>query len=82
LDFVQLSGSQSRQSDDAIDLSKREQEIFRWIATGKSDWEISRILGISAKTANYHVENVKRKCAVGTRIQALVVVVRTGALDG
>ncbi len=63
------------------DLSEREIEIFRWVATGKSDWEISQILGISSKTVNYHVENVKRKFRVGTRIQAAVAVVRAGVLD-
>ena len=62
-------------------LSGREIEVFHWVATGKSDWEISQILGISTKTVNFHVENVKRKFGVATRIQALVAVVRSGKLD-
>jgi len=41
-------------------LSQRELEIVSWIATGKSDWDISQILGISPKTVNYHVEKVKK----------------------
>ena len=48
---------------------------------GKTDWEISQILGISAKTVNFHVENVKRKYGVTTRIQAIVAGLRDGTFD-
>ncbi len=61
-------------------LSKREVEIVSWIAAGKSDWEISQILGISPKTVNYHVEKVKMKYAVSTRVQAIVAVVKDGLI--
>ena len=63
-------------------LSPREAEIIRWIADGKSDWQIGQILAISAKTVNYHVENVKRKFAVATRLQAVVRAVRCGYVKG
>ena len=64
-----------------IVLSRREIEVFRWISLGKSDWEVGRILAISPKTVNFHVENVKRKYGVNTRIQAIVEAVKTGLLD-
>lgn len=63
-----------------VQLTMREIEVLRWIATGKSDWQVGQILGISAKTVNYHVENVKRKYAVATRIKAVVLAVRQGKL--
>jgi LuxR family quorum sensing-dependent transcriptional regulator len=63
-----------------IRLTRREAEVLKWIAGGKSDWEIGRILSISAKTVNYHVENVKRKFGVGTRVQAVVAALRQGRL--
>jgi DNA-binding CsgD family transcriptional regulator len=53
-------------------LTPREAEISRWLAAGKSDWEIGQILDISAKTVNYHVENIKKKCGVATRTQAVL----------
>ena len=34
----------------------RELECLRWVASGKTDWEIGRLLGIAAATAHYHVE--------------------------
>lgn len=55
----------------AAPLTRRETEIARWLAAGKSDWEIGQILRISAKTSNYHVENIKKKCGVATRAQAV-----------
>ncbi len=61
-------------------LSRRELEVLRWIAEGKSDWQIGRILAISAKTVNYHIENVKRKFGVATRMQAVVSAIQRGEL--
>jgi len=53
-------------------LTDRERECLRWVALGKSDWDIGGILSISEKTAHFHVENAKRKLGVGTRVQAVV----------
>ena len=53
-------------------LSNREREVLQWAAMGKSDWEIGEILSISEKTANAHIENVKRKYGVTSRIHAVV----------
>ena len=72
------SCNQDMASDKA--LSAREVEIVYWISIGKSDWDIGQILGISPKTVNYHVEKVKRKYAVSTRIQAIVAVVKDGLI--
>jgi DNA-binding CsgD family transcriptional regulator len=65
---------------DASRLTGREMEVLHWLATGKSDWEIGRILGVSGKTVNYHAENIKRKFGVGTRIQAVVAAMQQGKL--
>ncbi|MDX1580466.1 MAG: LuxR family transcriptional regulator [Alphaproteobacteria bacterium] len=53
-------------------LSPRERECLKWVAAGKSDWEIGSILGISQNTAHFYVEGAKRKLEVSTRIQAVV----------
>ena len=66
--------------DGATTPTPRELEILTWIACGKSDWQIGRILGISAKTVNYHAENVKRKFGVATRIQAVARALQKGAI--
>ncbi len=67
--------------EDSVSLTPREIECLRWVSAGKSDWQIGRILNISSKTVNYHVENVKRKFGVATRIQAVVAAMRQGKLS-
>ena len=63
-----------------IRVTAREREILGWVAVGKSDWAIGRLLAISDKTVNFHVENAKRKLGVGTRVQAVIVALRSGLI--
>lgn len=54
-------------SDRAINgvlLSPREFECLEWAARGKSAWEIGCILGITRRTAAFHLENAKAKLGV------------------
>lgn len=52
-------------------LSKRERDCIAFVAEGKSDWEISVILGIGAATVHTYVEQGKRKLGAHTRAQAV-----------
>lgn len=51
-------------------LTGREKEVLKWIGQGKSNWEISRILGISERTAKYHTSNILEKLGISNRVQA------------
>jgi LuxR family quorum sensing-dependent transcriptional regulator len=62
-------------------LSHREREVLQWAAMGKSDWEIGGILSISEKTANAHIESVKRKYGVSSRIHAVVKGMNSRAIN-
>ena len=53
-------------------LSARERECLELAAYGKSDWDISQLLHISEHTVHKHVEAVKRRLGVSTRMQAVV----------
>jgi len=53
-------------------ISKRQLDCLQWVAEGKTDWEISQILGISEATVHNHVEAAKRSLSVRTRMQAVV----------
>jgi len=64
-----------------LPVTRRESQVLGWIAAGKSDWAIGRILNISGKTVNFHVENAKRKFGVGTRVQAVVAALREGMIS-
>jgi DNA-binding CsgD family transcriptional regulator len=58
-------------------LSPRESECLRWIADGKTDFEVGKILSISPRTVRFHISNAKAKLGVATRIQAVAKRVRT-----
>ncbi len=57
---------------DEMRLTRRELDCLRWVAKGKSDWEISQILEISESTVHFHIENAKRKFNSQSRIQVVV----------
>lgn len=42
-------------------LTAREEEIMRWVAEGKTNWEISIILHVSLNTIKFHLKNVYQK---------------------
>jgi DNA-binding CsgD family transcriptional regulator len=60
-------------------LTRREHEVLRHIAEGKSNAEIAMVLGVSAGTIKLHVEHVLEKLGVDNRIAAAWVL-RDGAL--
>lgn len=73
----------SRQSltrGDAAKLSSREIEVLTWVASGKSSSVIAALLGISARTVNFHVENAVRKLGAANRSQAAVVAAQQGVI--
>lgn len=57
-------------------LSERELDCIRWVAEGKSSWEIGMILHISENTVNFHLKNAMRKLGATSRIQAAIMAVR------
>lgn len=65
----------------AIKLTARELECLKWVASGKSSWEVSRILGRSEATVNFHLANIMRKFDVGTRQQAVVKAIAAGLVS-
>lgn len=52
-------------------LTSRESECLRWVADGKTDVEVGKILEISPRTVRFHINNAKIKLGVATRIQAV-----------
>jgi DNA-binding CsgD family transcriptional regulator len=71
-----------REKQRSIDpLTARERECLKWAAEGKSDWEIGKILNVSRKTINFHIERAKRKLGVRTRIQAIACVFSYGGVE-
>lgn len=63
------------------DLSQKEIEVLKWLAQGKSGWEISRIMGISENTVRFHIGNVKKKLDAVSSAHAVAIAVKAGVID-
>lgn len=61
-------------------LSKKETEILQWLAAGKSDDEIGRILNISANTVDTHIRHIYHKLEVNNRVGAVVKGIMSGVI--
>jgi DNA-binding CsgD family transcriptional regulator len=59
-----------------VRLSARELDCLAFVAEGKTDWEISVILGLSEATARFHVDNARRKLGAVTRAHAVARLLR------
>lgn len=60
------------------ELTEREQEVLRALATGQSNQEIATTLGIAVKTVKTHVGNIFVKLDVQDRTQAAIYAIRKG----
>ncbi|WP_133116976.1 LuxR family transcriptional regulator [Paraburkholderia acidicola] len=61
-------------------LTRREAEVLRWLAAGKSTHEISTLLRISEHGVVYHVRNLLDKFATRTRGQTVIKAISLGML--
>ena len=63
------------------DLTAREQDILRLIATGLSNAEIGQRLYISKTTVKTHVTHIFQKLGLRDRVQAVVLAYQTGVIE-
>jgi DNA-binding CsgD family transcriptional regulator len=84
--FIHQSESQglpSRVVDEAHErgrLTRRESEVLRLVAFGRSGPEIAGELGISHETVRVHVRNAMRKLGARTRAQAIGMAIAAGEI--
>ncbi|CAB3728353.1 autoinducer binding domain-containing protein [Paraburkholderia rhynchosiae] len=64
----------------SITLTAREREVLRWTSEGKTSYEIGKILNISERTVNFHVNNVLSKLTATNKVQAVVKAIVTGLI--
>lgn len=61
-------------------LTARESEVLRWVANGKSAWEIGEILEITKRTVDEHVQTAVRKLGAANRTHAVALALRDGII--
>ena len=67
--------------DRAAELTSRELDVLRLVATGKPNKEIAAELSISERTARTHVSRILRKLRLSSRTQAALWAVREGLVE-
>lgn len=68
----EVSKEQSQDGcDSAPRLTRREQDVLRWAAKGKTAWETAQILKLSEKTVSFYISNAAIKLNVATKTQAV-----------
>jgi len=61
-------------------FSKREKEILKWTAEGKTSAEIAIILSISENTVNFHQKNMQKKFNAPNKTQIACYAAATGII--
>jgi DNA-binding NarL/FixJ family response regulator len=62
-------------------ITGREREILEWVASGKSNRDISEGLGISEHTVKNHLKNIMQKLQMDNRVQLTRYVFEQGWLN-
>ena len=77
-----MSSLQTRQDDAAIsELTSRELDVLRLVASGEPNKQIAAELAISERTARTHVSRILRKLSLSSRTQAALWAVREGLVE-
>jgi DNA-binding CsgD family transcriptional regulator len=63
-------------------LSPREIDVLKLAADGKTAYESARILNLSARTVNFHVQSAILKLGVNNKISAVIAASKDGILNG
>ncbi|MDP4033178.1 MAG: response regulator transcription factor [Pseudorhodobacter sp.] len=66
------SGAAARAANPIDDLSKREEDILRLVAEGKSNKEVGLVLQLQEKTVKHYMTSILQKLHVRNRVEAAV----------
>jgi DNA-binding NarL/FixJ family response regulator len=59
-------------------LTTREHEVLHWVAEGKANGDIGRILGCTEGTVKKHLQRIFPKLGVETRTAAAIAYLQRG----
>lgn len=72
--LVSMRGRAEAQKQDPLaDLSRREEDILRLVAEGKSNREVGEILDIQEKTVKHYMTSILQKLHVRNRVEAAML---------
>lgn len=76
-----VTAGKNLEEDDYEALTRREKQVFKLLAEGKTSREIAKYLGISPKTAMTHRSHVMEKLGFHSRAELIRYAVRKGVLQ-
>ncbi len=75
---IEAAGQRAPKLERPAGLSEREAEVVAMLARGLQTKQVAHELGISAKTADTHIQNAYRKLGVSTRAAATLFAIEHG----
>jgi DNA-binding response OmpR family regulator len=55
-----------------VPLNEREVEVLTWAARGKTSAEIAKIVDLTKRTVDFHIDNARSKLGAATRTEAVL----------
>lgn len=80
-EFNRISARRAVDADLFAELTEREIEVLKEVATGKRNREIAETLFISEKTVKNHISNILAKLNANDRTEAAMLAARAGLTE-
>jgi len=76
-----LWSGRGKRDEQAPQLTDRQRDCVLWVARGKGDWEIARILGVSEETVARHIKQACERYGVNKRTLLAIRTLFDGTLS-
>ena len=76
-----LCGILASKPRETVHMSKREIDVLRWSADGKTTSEVAQIMALSENTIKFHIKNAASKLGRANKVAAVARAVRIGLLN-
>jgi DNA-binding CsgD family transcriptional regulator len=66
---------------DPLKLTARQRECLSWSARGKTAWEVSRIIGVTERTVNFHIQAAMSTLGASSKHHAWLRATQLGIIE-